>query len=134
MSDQKTVAKLKKLFKTYPQIIAAYFYGSQAGKYASKKSDLDLAVVVYDVSYVDYGELYLKVSQIVKDKEIDLRIITKETSPTFIFQMIKTGQYIYQRNHQERVQFEARALNEYYDGEHTRTIYDNYVKSYFGRG
>lgn len=134
MKDQETFSRLENLFKSYPQIIAAYFYGSQVGGYASSKSDLDVAVVVEDFSAANYGNLYLEASQVIKDKEIDLRVVTRETSPTFIFQMIRNGRCIYQRNNLEKVQFEVKALGEYYDGEHTRRIYDNYLKSYFNRG
>lgn len=131
MNSEKIQDKLKELFKSYPQIIAVYLYGSQIGDYAFSKSDLDVAAVADDLAAVDYGELYLKINQILKDKEIDLRIVTKETSITFIFQVISSGQCIYQRSQQQRVQFEARILNEYYDGEHMRNIYDSYLKSYF---
>lgn len=129
--DTKRLDFLKELFKNIPEVLAGYFYGSRASGYASLNSDLDLAVVVDNSAKINYGELYLKVNQILKDAEIDLRIITKQTSPTFIFQVIKTGQCIYQRSGVEKMQFEAKALGEYYDGEHIRNIYDSYLKSFF---
>lgn len=133
MIDQKKQDELKDLFKLYPQIIAVYLYGSQVGGYASKKSDLDLAAIVDVPVSIDYGDLYLKVSQIIKGKEIDLRIITKQTSPTFIFQVIKSNRCIYKRSDKEKVLFESRAISEYYDGQHVREIYDSYLKPFFER-
>lgn len=131
--DSQSFKSLQKIFKKLPEVVAVYFYGSRAKDYAHKSSDLDIAVVVDNIKGIDFGDLYFQVNQIIKDVEVDLRVVTKQTSPTFVFQVIKTGQCIYQRNELGKVQFEAKALSEYYDGQHLRDIYDGYTKSYFER-
>lgn len=130
MIDQKRQDKLKDLFKLYPQIIAVYFYGSQVGGYASKKSDLDIAAIVDVPVNIDYGDLYLKISQILKE-ETDLRIATKESPPLYLFQVLKKGLRIYQRDELDRVKFETTALINFYDSQHLRDIYKLYLKGAF---
>lgn len=125
------LTKLEEIFKEQPEIVAVYLYGSQVNGNAIKSSDLDIAVVVDNPLNIDYGDLYFKISRVIKGKEIDLRIITKRTSPTFIFQVIKNDRCIYQRGEEEKVLFEAKAISEYYDGQHLRGIYDSYLKPFF---
>lgn len=132
--NPQSLEKLQNIFKKMPQILAVYLYGSRVKGYATKNSDLDIAVVVDDVKDINYGDLYFKVSQNIEVVEVDLRVVTKETSPTFIFQVIKTGQCIYQRESKERVRFEAKVLNEYFDTQHLRDIYNSYLKQYFKGG
>lgn len=123
--------KLKKLFSTYPSILVAYFYGSQVTGYTNKQSDLDLAVIVDNADIIKYGELYLKVHQIIKEKEVDLRIVASRGTPTYLFQILKNGQAIYQREELERVRFESKVLRDFYDTQHIRDIYDSYLKQAF---
>lgn len=130
---QEQLQDLNQLFKKLPQIVAVYLYGSRVSKRELPKSDLDVAVIAESIESIDYGKLYFAVSQIIKDYEIDLRIITKKTAPTFIFEVIKTARCIYQRSDTEKVQFETKALSEYYDSEHLRKIYDSYLKAFFER-
>lgn len=123
--------KLEKLFKGYPSILAAYFYGSQVTGYTSKGSDLDLAVVTEDPDSIKYKDLYFKINQIIKNKEVDLRIVNPRSTPTYLFQVLKNGQRIYQSNDLERVRFESQAMRDFYDSQHIRDIYDLYLKQAF---
>lgn len=87
--DTGTRNELVELFTNYPQIIAAYFYGSQVAGHAALKSDLDLALMSDGSALFNYGDLYLKISNIIKTKEIDLRIVDKHASPAYLFQVLK---------------------------------------------
>lgn len=131
MDNKQTNSKLVKLFKSYPQIIAAYFYGSQIEGYASSSSDLDLALISDGSVPFDYGNLYLKISEIIKEKEIDLRIVDKYSSPVYLFQLFKKGLRIYQRDELDRVKFETSALITFYDSQNLRDIYKSYLKGAF---
>lgn len=132
--DKKTEKAIEKVFRSQPQTLAVYLYGSKIAGYERKSSDLDIAIVVDDTRSIDYGKLTLEANRIFPNVETDLRIITKDTSPTFIFQVIKNNQCIYQKSDKEKVQFESKALSDYYDGAHLRDIYDSYLKSYFAKG
>ena len=130
MTDQIKL-NLKELFKTYPSILVVYFYGSGVTGYTNKQSDLDLAVVVDDPTAIDYGDLYLKINQIIKNQEVDLRIVTLTNTPTYLFQVLKNSQRIYQRDELERVNLESQILRDFYDTQHIRDIYDSYLKQAF---
>ncbi len=129
--DKKNI---ERFFRNKPQVVAAYLYGSRVTGYSSNNSDLDIAVVVNDTSGIDYGKFSFQVNQMFPDFETDLRIITKGTSPTFIFQVIRNNQCIYQKSDKEKVQFESKALRDFYDAAHLRDIYDSYLKSFFAGG
>ena len=130
MNDQITL-RLKELFNTYPSIIMVYFYGSRVTGYTNKQSDFDLAVVVDEPVVIDYSKLYLKINEIIKNKEVDLRIISLESSPTYLFQVLKNSQRIYQRKELERIRLESQILRDFYDSQHIRDIYDSYLKKAF---
>lgn len=123
--------KLDELFSRYPSILVAYFYGSQITGYTNSQSDLDLAVVTATPESIKYEELYFQISQIIKEREVDLRIVTPKSTPTYLFQVLKNGQRIYQRQELERVRFESQVMRDFYDAAHIRDIYDLYLKQAF---
>lgn len=131
MNNKSITGKLQNTFQSYPQIIAAYFYGSQITGRANKQSDLDLALVVDNPKSIKYDTLYQLLTQIIKGVEIDLRIVTSKSSPTYLFQVLKSGKRVYQRDNLERVRFESEVMRNFYDFQHIRNIYDSYLKQAF---
>lgn len=125
------IGHLKEVFREQQSVVAVYIYGSRLRAYSNVKSDLDLAVVVDDFNKIDYKDLYLKINQIFKELEIDLRIVTPTSSPTYLLQILKTGECVYQRDQVERVNFETKALKDFYDSKHIRDIYDHYLRQSF---
>ena len=125
------LGQLRNMFKKQQNVVAVYVYGSRLKGYSTAKSDLDLAVVVDDVDKINYQSLYLKINQLFKKIEIDLRIVTAKSSPTYLFQVLKSGQCVYQRDEIEKVQFETKALKDFYDSQHLRDIYDRYLRQAF---
>ncbi len=125
------LGQLRNMFKKQQNVVAVYVYGSRLKGYNTAKSDLDLAVVVDDVDKINYQSLYLKINQLFKKIEIDLRIVTAKSSPTYLFQVLKSGQCVYQRDEIEKVQFETKALKDFYDSQHLRDIYDRYLRQAF---
>lgn len=125
------IRHLKEVFREQQSVVAVYVYGSRLRAYSNVKSDLDLAVVVDDFNKIDYKDLYLKINQIFKELEIDLRIVTPTSSPTYLLQILKTGECVYQKGQVERVNFETKALKDFYDSKHIRDIYDHYLRQSF---
>lgn len=121
----------EKIFKKMPTVVAVYYYGSRIKGYDTKDSDLDIAVIVQDPRDINYEDLYLQLTNLLTDVEVDLRIVTINSSPTYLFQILKSGKTIYQRSLQDRVKFETKVLQDFYDGEHLRRIYDLYLKQSF---
>ena len=131
MNDKKILTQLEELLRKYPAILVAYFYGSQITKQAVKNSDLDLAIMTNNPSKIDYTDLYYKISQIITSHEVDLRIVTPANSPTYLFQVLKNGQRIYELDAKDRVRFEAQVMKNFYDSQHIRNIYNSYLKQAF---
>lgn len=129
--SQAILDQLSDFFKKQPEVLVTYFYGSRISGQALPKSDLDLAIVVKSQDSLKYRDIYLELNQIIKDLEVDVRIITADTPPNFIFQVLKNSQLIYQKDPLKKVEFEARALRDYYDSQHIRDIYDSYLKQSF---
>lgn len=111
--------------------MAVYFYGSRVKGYSAKDSDLDIAVVVDDIQSINYDKFYLQISKIIQHIELDLRVVTPKSDPTYLFEMI-TGKYLYQKSEKDRINFETKVLKNFYDGKHIRDIYYYYLKQSFG--
>lgn len=126
--SNETKNNLGKILQAEENIIAAYVFGSRIKGTAGKKSDLDLALVVKDESLVSYGALYLQINNLFPSLEVDVRIVSINSSPLFLFQILKNGICIYKKEESERVKFEVSVLKNYYDGEHLRGIYNHYLK------
>lgn len=121
--------KLTKFLAEQPNIEVCYLYGSRVLGYNAKNSDLDLALVIEDEN-INYGNFYLQISQIFRPFELDLRIINLKSSPTFLFHVIK-GQCIYAKSAREKLIFETKVMQRFYDTQRIRDIYDHYLKQAF---
>lgn len=129
--DSQKSAELQKIFKKMPQILVVYFYGSRVKGYAKKTSDLDIAVVVDSGIDINYGKLYSQVGKIINFSELDLRVATLKDTPTYLFEVV-SGQCIYKRSEEDRINFETRIIKTFYDGKYMRDIYYQYLKQNFG--
>jgi len=124
--------KLGRIFSKIDTIIAAYFIGSFVRGEARRDSDLDIVIVLSRLSNFDYSSVYTTVSDVLPDYHIDLRVvIPSETSPLFLFQIVKEGLNIFERDHLSRVTFEAYTVKMYYDSQHARDIYNCYLNKRF---
>ena len=131
MIDKKLVSQIEKALSKDKNIKLAYILGSVASGRAGKNSDFDLAIVVENTDQADYRRIYDLVFPIKFSKDLDLSIVDKSSSPLFLFQIISTGQCVYQRSEEEKISFEAYVLKNYYDTAHIRKIYNAYLKEKF---
>lgn len=138
--DKKTIKKIQEILAKQPDVLAVYLFGSAARGQAHPKSDLDIGVVVSSAKGIDYGKLSVSLDQAVAGREVDLRIVTlKDTSPVFLYNLIKENLCLYARSDGERVRFETGALRQFYDSAKIREIYYRYLKKAvkegtYGRG
>lgn len=124
--------KLAQVFSKTDSIIAAYFIGSFVRDEGRRDSDLDIVVVLSNLSNFDYASVYNVVSSLLPDYHIDLRVvIPSETSPLFLFQLIKEGIFIFEKDRLSRIEFETYVVKMYYDSQHTRDIYNYYLNKRF---
>lgn len=139
MIDDKLISKIKRVLSKEPKINKlvpggiklAYILGSAVSGRARKESDFDLAIVVDDRSKIEYNHIYQLICQISFPKDLDLSIVDKSSSPLFLFQIISTGKCVYQKSNQEKINFEAFVLKNYYDTAHLRKIYHSYLREKF---
>lgn len=131
MIDKGLVSQLAVSFSKEPKIKLAYALGSVVSGRVKSESDFDLAVVVNNQDQVDFNNVYGLLSQISFPKDLDLSVVDQHSSPLFLYQIISTGQCVYQKSEQERIFFEAYVLKNYYDNAHLRNIYYSYLKDKF---
>lgn len=131
MIDNKLISQIHTSLSKEPRIKLAYVLGSIISGRAKRSSDFDLAVVVESSDKTDYKYIYSLISDMNFPKDLDLSVVDKTSSPLFLFQIVSTGQCIYQRSEKERISFEAYTLKNYYDTAHLRKIYYSYLKDKF---
>lgn len=121
MIDEKLAAQIQKSLAKEPKVKLTYVLGSTISERLKSDSDFDLAVVVDNISKTSYSQIYQLLLPLKFPKDLDLSLVDKNSSPLFLFQIIKTGKCIYQRYSEEKVFFEAYVLKNYYDTAHRKT-------------
>lgn len=118
METTKQLKELKNIFKLYPKIKLAYFFGSRANGKAGPLSDYDFAVYIDERNKKKLFELKFilmdKISRLFKTDKVDVVILNMTESPELKFNIIKEGRLIYEKE-PFRVLVEPRILNEYFD-------------------
>lgn len=115
--------QLNQIFQTNKHVIAVYVAGSYARKKAWKESDFDLVIVAHNSHFLPPAQVYESIRHLSFPKDLDLSVVDKNSSPLFLFQVISRGERIYEKNKEERVEFEAQVLHRYYDTDYIRKIY-----------
>lgn len=124
MQDQ-TTKDLEILLRKESRVLAAYLFGSYAKGNQITGSDIDIAILLSDLPQKMlqyYLHLVDDLSRVLGN-EIDL-IILNTAPPLLKHQTIKHGKLVYCRDERARVQFEARAQDEYLDFSRAAKRYD----------
>lgn len=129
------IKKIKQLllpiFKKYPAIKLAYFFGSQVRDEAGPISDYDFAVYTNEKDKKKNFDLKLdiltKLNKVLKTDHIDLVVLNTTESPELKYNIIKEGELIYERE-PYKVLVEPKILNEYFDF-HTMLLKYNLTKA-----
>lgn len=119
--NKERIRDLKSIFKAYPEIKLAYFFGSKAAGKAGPLGDYDFAVYLderdrkknLDIKFA----LMDKISRLLKTDKVDIVILNLTESPELKYNIIATGNLIYEKE-PYRVIVEPRILNEYFDFHH----------------
>lgn len=109
---------LKEVLEKDENILFAYLYGSYVHKLQHLESDIDVAV------YLKHGDMdgYLRKEKELTDNlitmlhtdKIDLQLIN--TAPFLLqYQIIKEGMLIFVRDLSEKVDFETRVMNRFFE-------------------
>ena len=134
MENLETIrSQLFPLFQKDRHILFGYIFGSAALGFTNRESDIDMAVYLETNQVKDMFEKRLKMSedcQSLLKKPVDVVILNEERSIFFKFVIIKEGTVVFERDHGQRVDFELRTMQEYYD---YQPFLDAYNKAYIQR-
>ncbi|MEM2485211.1 MAG: nucleotidyltransferase domain-containing protein [Candidatus Caldarchaeum sp.] len=125
LKDRET-RQLKTFFDKETEVLIAYLFGSHASGDQTAESDVDIAVLlstshkVLDLDY--YLHLVNELSKLLGG-DVDL-IILNMAPPLLKHQVIKNGVVVYCRDEKTRIEFEARAEDEYLDFKRVMERYD----------
>jgi len=126
------------LFRKY-NILFAYLFGSRAEERAVKSSDFDFAVM-FPKETVLSGLFDMRCKMIseltgILGKDVDVTALNDIDSVLLKFVVISKGMVIYEKDHGERLDFEVRVMNEYYDFKPFIEVYNKaYIKRSLGMG
>lgn len=107
-------------------LVAVYLFGSVAGHFAHKLSDVDVAVLL--VTRLTDAQMFqrgLEIGALVENAlgplgvAVDLVVLNRAT-PALAFQVLKTGKLLIDRDPDARSLFVMRALGDYYDSKRYR--------------
>ena len=125
---------LRTIFADLP-VKACYLYGSQTGDFTHIKSDFDLAVFVNDKNRINYRQLLAKIgaSFLYTEKLHLILVDPTSSSPLLLFQIIKKGQLLYERQSGDHIRLESFIMRLYFDDQYRNSLYYQKLKdSYAG--
>lgn len=119
---------LEILFNKENKVLVAYLFGSYAKGKQTIKSDIDIAVLLSEIpkKMLEYYLYLVDEASQVLGNEVDL-IILNTAPPLLKHQTIKHGKVVYCRNEKARIEFEARAHDEYLDFSRALARYDEWL-------
>lgn len=130
MLDPKTLNQIQSYFSTQKGVVAVYLYGSQAtGKSARKRPDIDLAVL-FDQPPTSYSRQFRIQTDLQKltSKPIEVREISRTSSPVFLMAILSQGKAVYVKNQTRKQNFEVFVMREYEDTQALRDIQYRYFQ------
>lgn len=116
MIDNSTLSALQAIFKSYPEIIAVYLFGSYP-ELKDQAGDVDLAVLLKNPvkSQVSvYMDLYPELAEAFAPLEVDLLFLNSASLPVR-FEVVSTGKLVYSADDNKRTDFEYIVSGEYMD-------------------
>lgn len=120
--------KLKRVLKS-TQVIAVYVHGSRAKNYALPQSDVDIAVVVENKRKIDVMGLISTLIKEINLKNLDIRVVDRNSSPLFLFSIVRDGILVFEKDRKKRLDFESFAMKNYYYTDRIRRIYAKYIQA-----
>lgn len=109
-------------------VLFAYLFGSYAKGTQHKKSDIDIAIYLKDVSLLKKDPLYpsrlaIKIEKALGKKLVDVRVLNDSTL-RFRNQVIRYGKLLCSKDEKKRIGFETSSLASYYDFKPLLEMYD----------
>lgn len=115
---QALAMRLSGYFVGRAEVIAAYLFGSQAKGKAAADSDVDVAILLnpdFDLHehFMYRIERMVELEQLCR-RPVDVAILN-QAPLVLLNQVLRYGRLVYERDHRQRVAFEVRSRQAYYD-------------------
>jgi len=116
-SQQNLIKLLKQILQKEKGVLFCYLFGSLAYQNFISKSDVDLAVYLDEKKCKDFSEKKLElISRVSKTLKKDADIVVLNSAPPFLkYVILKEGLLVFESDKEKRVDFELKAINEYFD-------------------
>jgi uncharacterized protein len=113
-------AEIARVLADYPEIAAAWVFGSLARGTARSDSDLDVGVLyrargktVADV-YRDLASIAARLEGLVASRKVDV-VLLESQGPIFCHAVLREGRLVYDADPERRVDFESDTYVRYFD-------------------
>lgn len=114
MLEPDDIERIRQFFSKYPEIAAAYVFGSVATGKDRRRSDIDFAIMVkHEMSALARVEMETALSNFL-GRDVDL-VTFDRGSPLLQRQVMKYGRLVYEADPKERVRQEVFARKAYLD-------------------
>ena len=125
--DKKDIkAQLGKMLNQQQDVEFAYLFGSIVRGDSVNSSDIDVAIFINEKNSKDFFEEKLRLTNILSEEltqDVDV-VILNNTSLLMKFSVQNEGELIMEKDHSKRVDFELKAINEYFDFKPYREMYN----------
>jgi hypothetical protein len=101
-----------------PEVVVAYLFGSLARGQATPRSDVDVAVLLdAGLGPRELVERQLELAVALDDLSTrEVQVVLLNTAPPFLaYQVLREGRLLHERDREERIDFEVRAMKRYFD-------------------
>jgi predicted nucleotidyltransferase len=120
---EKALRNLPDVFKKYPNIVAAYIFGSHAARKTTDLSDLDIAILLRKkIGFEEELDLIGNISDVLHTDDFDL-VILNDSPPYIQYEVFSKGKIFYETDEEYICDFQATAFQKYFD---IKPIYDEY--------
>lgn len=129
---QNMIKELKGFLQQEEGVLFCYLFGSQATGTSISKSDIDIGLFFDKDQVDDFFEKRLElIGEISKLLKKDTDIVVLNTASSFLrYVVLKEGKIIFERSQDKRVDFELKALNDYFDFKPVLEKYNQRVLNY----
>jgi uncharacterized protein len=114
------LAQMRPIVARFPQIAAAWLFGSAARGELRIESDVDIGLLLVDPAataadeYLMLGELAARLESVVAPRLIDL-VLLEPQGPVFAHEALIDGHLILEQDRERRVEFEANTMVRAFD-------------------
>lgn len=133
MNFEEIKQKIGPVFEKDKDILFAYIFGSHVTGKTDFESDVDIAVFLDEKRVRDMFKKRLSLIEKLEgilETATEVVVLNEIKSIFFKFVIIKEGKVVFERDHSQRVDFELKTMQDYYDYE---PFLDAYNKAYLER-